>query len=569
MYRATPVKAAIADAHRVVHESKGQWDELVWAVQQSTKLSRPILLGSRDPNGPSCIQISRSGDIKGVIPENNDLDGGPGTSMAVLYSYDRQGIKSLQEDFHWHQMRLRRYLENNLMLGEPAEESVHASVELANRFLEAASSWKELPADVTSLGLKSQNDWPSYCLTAIDRAIHEKDLAATKHWANELAAAAFGLEDLLRWRNFLYKNCLAALDFQARCESLFAASKKEHLSYTPELMTQFPAGVLGLNGKGNYYEVERQAERLFSMPGDRLFALQDHKDLTPNDQWVPPANRELFVQLRSALSPDNRKTWDEAARTPYQHSYLINLLFRARTAELVDDLTAVLKKFDERNPHATVNELMGVMMYRGHSFAGIEWGDRFQPQLTQAAAEITAKENDVRALEDAWKWTYAFYKSPAQYGVTLTLRDALEQKKLDCVRATDMIAAIFRNAGRTHMGHVRWCSETGAHSVAAYLGEVGQPGKNVLLADGLVPPTAPETWPDAYFHGHAWPAGLEHNKPPYAMELYVRGLDSYVWLQGYIVRGPNAGWLTTAAIPYSHHFLEASQTKVFGGPYPE
>ena len=279
--------------------------------------------------------------------------------------------------------------------------------------------------------------------------------------------------------------------------------------------------------------------------------------------------RELFLQLRSVLSADNQKTWDLAARTPYQHSYLVNLLFRARTAELVDDLTTVLKKFDARNPHATVNELMGVMMYRGHSFGGIEWGDRFQPQLTEAAARIPTSDNDLQALEAAWKWTNQFYQSPAQYGVTFTLRDALEQKKLDCVRATDMIAAIFRNAGRTHLGHVRWCSETGGHSVAAYFGELDPPGKKVLLADGLTPPHEPEVWPDCYFHGHAWPAGLENNKPPYAMELYARGLDSYVWVQGYIVRGPNAGWLTTAAIPYSKHFSSGAQKKVFAGPYPE
>ena len=42
-------------------------------------------------------------------------------------------------------------------------------------------------------------------------------------------------------------------------------------------MSQFPAGVLGLNSKGNYYEIERQAERLFSMPADRLFALEENK----------------------------------------------------------------------------------------------------------------------------------------------------------------------------------------------------------------------------------------------------------------------------------------------------
>jgi hypothetical protein len=208
-------------------------------------------------------------------------------------------------------------------------------------------------------------------------------------------------------------------------------------------------------------------------------------------------------------------------------------------------------------------------MYRGHSFAGIEWGDRFQPQLMEAAASIDPTASDVNALEAAWGWTNRFYKSPAEYGVTFTLRDALDQRKLDCVRATDMIAAIFRNAGRTGMGHVRWCSETGGHSVATYMGLLNEGTNRILVADGLTVPHEPETWPNCYFQGHAWPPGLENNKPPYAMELYVRGIDSYVWLQGYIVRGPNAGWLTTTSIPYSKHFVTPSQQKVFEGPYPE
>jgi hypothetical protein len=367
----------------------------------------------------------------------------------------------------------------------------------------------------------------------------------------------------------LYKNHLAALDFQARCETLFAAAEHDRVVYNPQsTLSQFPAGLLGLNGKGNLYEIERQAERLYSMPADRLLAISENSHLGENAEWVPPTARQVFLQLRSVLSPNNQKTWDLAARTPYHHGYLINLLFRARTAELVDDLATVLKKFDARNPDANVNDLMGVMMYRGHSFAGIEWGDRFQPQLVEAAAKISASETDRNALQAAWTWTYDFYRSPAEYGLTFTLRDALETKKLDSVRATDMIAAIFRNAGRTRLGHVRWSAETAGHSLAAYL-DFDTPSKKPLLADGLTPPHPPERWPDCYFHGHAWPAGLEGNKPPYAVELYVRGIDSYVWAQGYIVRGPNAGGLTTAAIPYSRHFVADSTKKVYAGPYPE
>jgi hypothetical protein len=244
------------------------------------------------------------------------------------------------------------------------------------------------------------------------------------------------------------------------------------------------------------------------------------------------------------------------------------MLFRATHADTADDLCTVLKKFDALFPHAKEQELLSVLMYRGHSFAGLEWGDRFQPELLKAADGIKADESNLQAMEDACCWTNKFYRAPAEYGITLTLRDALESKRLDCVRATDMIGAIFRNAGRIGFGNVRWCSETCGHSVAAYSHTDGEKIRFQLF-DGLNPSTEPEFWPECYFHGHAWPPGLEDNAPPYAAELYIRGLDSYIWVQGYIIRGPNAGWLTKASIPYSMRLQQASNTKVFDGPYPQ
>ena len=265
------------------------------------------------------------------MPENRgDLDGGPGTSLAVLFFYDRQAIKSPLEDFKWHQTRLRTYLENNITLGVGAEESARESAEKASMFLDAANSWSELPTDIAPTGLTRQDDWPSYCLAAIDKAVREKDVVATKYWATELAAATFWLEDLLRWRAFCTRIIWPLWIFRRGASALFVAADQEHLEYKPEsTMSQFPAGVLGLNGKGNFYEVERQAERLFSMPADRLLAIEENKHSSPNCAVGAACVREMFLQLRTVLSADNQKTWDLAARTPYQHSYLVNLLFRA------------------------------------------------------------------------------------------------------------------------------------------------------------------------------------------------------------------------------------------------
>src|SRR5262245_31344841 len=53
-------------------------------VGNAMSCSRPVLLGSRDPKGPSCVKISRSGDVVGTMPDTpGDLNGGPGTTFAT------------------------------------------------------------------------------------------------------------------------------------------------------------------------------------------------------------------------------------------------------------------------------------------------------------------------------------------------------------------------------------------------------------------------------------------------------------------------------------------------------
>src|SRR5207244_2122858 len=114
------------------------------------------------------------------------------------------------------------------------------------------------------------------------KAVAGKDLEKARHWAMELRSAIFELEDLHRWLGFLSENQLAALDFQKKCEELFKSSDAQVKPWLPAAsISQFPAGVLCLNGFGNYYEVERQAERLFSMPKDRFDEITLNANFTP------------------------------------------------------------------------------------------------------------------------------------------------------------------------------------------------------------------------------------------------------------------------------------------------
>jgi hypothetical protein len=180
----------------------------------------------------------------------------------------------------------------------------------------------------------------------------------------------------------------------------------------------------------------------------------------------------------------------------------------------------------------------------------------------EAAAAL--RGSDEEAFAAGHNYTHGFYRL-AEYCVTLTLRQAIEKRQIDCVRATDMIGGIFRDSGRAGFAHVRWSAGTAAHSVAAFLTTQNDQPRTLLL-DGMVPSDKPEVWPEAYFRGHAWPAALGDNPPPYAVELYVRGLDNYVWAEGYIIRDAEAGTLLKAAVPYLRHREQKTCQKVFEAP---
>jgi len=548
-------------------EATASVSQLAADLQACLDVSRPILLGSRDPNGPSCVQVFKSGQIGTSLPKSMaDLDGGPGTKLSLLYVGPWPRGKSPEEDFAWHQTRLKTFLEN---LEASNREPGRLAGELAGKalaFSQDVNTWTSWPADFSAPGFSDDDDWPSYCLASLNEAVAAKNLEATKHWAAEFASATFAVDDLHRWLAFLVANHLTALEFQAKCESLFTWAQTRIPKYDPlSSISCFPAGMLGLHGLDNYYEVERQAEMLFHMPKERFDELAINKHLTAGSVWVLPGLRETFLELEKQLSPSNKETWELAARTPYEHSYFTNMLYRADQGAMVAQLGVVLQRFNANYPQASLTDLMGVLMYRGHSFAGLEWPDRFQPQLMDEAADF--RGSDREAFLAACKATHDFYGGFSNYGRSNSLREAIEQKKLDCVRATDMLGAIYRNTGRPRFGHVRWSAGTTAHSVASMSVNDGDRTK-VLLLDALTAMDQPEVWPGAYFNGHVWPPGMETNPPPYAAELYIRGIDNYIWAEGYIIRDVNAGTLMKAAVPYLARRDKTTCEKVFNGPYP-
>ncbi len=54
---------------------------------------------------------------------------------------------------------------------------------------------------------------------------------------------------------------------------------------------------------------------------------------------------------------------------------------------------------------------------------------------------------------------------------------------------------------------------------------------------------------------------------PIRPSFNIRGLDGYIWAEGYIIRGPTAGTFTSVDIPYSAHHHQQFSKKIYDGPY--
>ncbi len=480
------------------------------------------------------------------------------------------------DDYRWSQTDLRAHLEGVRARNREALADAEALYRAAARLAAGLDGWQDVPPafrppEGTGSG------WPGLCLASLREAADEGHAARCRLWAAELAATLFALADLHRWVDFLAANHLEALDYQRRCEAMFASVERTgELADPLSRWGDLPAGRQVRCTLENFLEVERQARGLVEVrPEDvgltlmgRVAPVAVPPADVPAARWVPPHLRGPFIELRSRLSPANRRVWDQAAHTPFERSYLVNMLESAGLSRALDPMGTVLERFSARTPQATVPELMDVIFYRGGDLNGgaYDRADRYDPRLMAAAGRLD--DDPARALLAAGRFTQGVFGGWHNYEKVDTLRECLDRRKLVCTRATDMIGSLYRNAGHTGFVSVRWCGGKRAHSVAAAR-VVGDGRPAVVLVDGLQTRSPVlGVWPDAYLHGALWPEGIVGETPDvYTTELYVRGLDNYLWAEGYVIRGPHAGTLARTAVPYLPDRQRRGVTRVFdAGP---
>lgn len=538
--------------------------ELAAGVEQLTTAGRALLLGRRDPAQGSCV---RPGQAAGpLVLELADPNGGPGTRMAHLFK--NTVPRSAWEAYAWFQNDLRRIVtgmrRRNAPLAARSRRLAQYAKEMS-RLLRSSRSW---PDGLAPVRVARSSHWPGRCVLRLNEAVAARDLSAARRWADELAAATFALADLHRWLELLLSNHVASLDFQAKCGDVFARADPPRGRSGAFADHYFPASYMELTRVYSYLEVERQAETLHHPPPVPARPADASAPDVPAAVWMPPHLRSSFLLIRSRLSPKTQKLWDRAASAEYERSYLANMLFRASTAKVLDEMSVVLRRFERSNADPTLAELMDVLFYRGGVWAsGTVWADRYDRRLMQTASRFVGPRHG--ALRGAHGAMRRFFGGWHNYrGGVKTLGRSLDLHKMDCLRGVDMIAALYRNAGGSGIHLIRLSCGVYGHSLGA-----ADVGASPRCAPAIVDPFADgggQPWPEAFFHGYRWPAGMPGEPAAvFSAELTVRGLDGYLFAEGYVIRGANAGTLMRAALPYLPGHQTADVGKVYDGPYPE
>jgi len=528
--------------------------EHVQNIGKLLAVSRPVLLGKRKSDGRSCIRVVKAGMVNKPTRETVGRiaipDGGIGTRYVALFM-NRNAAGPLA-DFNWHQETLTPWLIQSVKRNAALNKLMPVASSRADALAIGILGWQEVPANLAVPAFESGGTWPEHCLAQLCTALKVRDQRSATHWALEFAGALRALTDLHRWADFLWRNQLFALSFQKANGELFTVMDKPYAGKYKDNMHigRFPAGEWTLYGGDNYLEIERQAERLFAVP-------EEWRDAAPTDAHaypLPPDVRKLFLELAPSLGVVNRAAWLRLPQRPYDRSYLACQLWRAQAGGGAAALPTVLKRLDATCEKATAEQMLDVLPYRaGAWFCGIEWPDRYDPRLLKAAADITG---DSRArLEAAWKFTHTIYGGKKNYkGLVLTLR-AADTQKMDCIRATDMIGALYRNSGQPGLRMVRMCrtSKGGAgHTVPAAVVQKDAES-SIAIMDALAAGGGRKTWPKSYFR----------SKGVWSVELCARGLDSYIFLEGYIIQGSSAGTLVKAPCPWMSGYEKPAMEKVF------
>ncbi len=490
------------------------------ACQQALRDGRMVLIGKRNPDKTSVLSCHKWKDItqlQDLAFTAVDKEGfGVRLGKMVIGNSTRSG--SPIADFNWHEGELRTAIET--------ARSANA-LALAAALAAAAKAAELVAAKPASLPEGTMDGWPGACWQRWHSALAAGDATAAARWAIEFSSAMALDADIHRWQDGLLANHLATLDFMRLNEEHFKSANGA--GYNPDShIGRFPGGHLTLYWHQNYLEVERLCERLVADPAVELAAGDTGASGAALE--LPPRVRATFLAIRGKLKPANQTLLDKAVGSPWHRAWLTSALDRAQIAGYAPALIEVMARFEAKNPKAALSQLLDVMHSRGDSFAGIEWADRFRPQLMDPVAKVGG--GVPQAFKAAHEFCQANFKT--YKGFIFTMGEALSSGRMDCIRATDVISAAYRNAGYGGFFSIRMSRCKNGHTIA---GAEVAPGK-VITADGLL----------KGFSGTPWQQSADAQSV--SVELFARGLTHYIFVSGLVLSGANAKKTVTPGVPW-------------------
>ncbi|MCB9918836.1 MAG: hypothetical protein H6832_10585 [Planctomycetes bacterium] len=469
--------------------------------------------------------------------------GGCATSLRLTSRRGRSPI----EDFEISQNETRAFLVGRLGRSErelTSLEDVARLVRQLSVFLASSIEGEGESDPMICHELPDGDDDVSECLRALIDDLAAKRMADARQRVESLGIHVERLADLVRWLAFLDRNLLEALEFAARCREQFVAADTYYRRQgydTGSDYGRFPSGSALVHGEANYYEIERQAEGIFRVlePSARANEGVSLDGDPPALRHVLPTLWGAFRELRIGVPAVVLVALDDAASAPYARTRLTSVLFRGQSAGVLPPMRDALLALARRRVRVGVREVFDVLTLRAGGYScGFEWGDRFDPRILAFAKGVNGDADSM--FMAAYRLAHANYDSSRYVGGTHTLRSALGSKAFDCIRATDLLEAIYRQAGGTGSVEVRECRGGPSHTVAGHI-VLRAGGWTVAVADALRPRHEGST---------SWPDGYATSETAYAVEIYEPGLDTAIWSAGYVVCGPASGTRIDAALPF-------------------
>ena len=356
------------------------------------------------------------------------------------------------------QTQALKYNKINKPLLSSAKKSLKASELVLKALKQNAEKTSGIIKSFKPLAVKD-NEF-CYSLNNLFKSATAGDKKATEKWAIETYGACFRLHDTLLWIDII-------TEWEADLVTVFKGFKP-CFKFTNDYLAKNDRGLSWKNfmfgrcpGANTIMTlINHDALMTEYLLTDFFVISKLEKEIlekeTPNQQIAPViiSCRDVFGKIEKSLPKKTQLVFSKIPCIPFESSALNSNLWRYKEEKQVDNLINSLKRYSSNYKVSTINGLMEVLsIAQGAWNSSASAEDRYRPEIIDAAKVVkgTPEEAILTAHQQGRKYYVNGYR-----GSILNLHDAIKAKQYDCIRGSQLIAAIFANSGYCGVNPVRW-----------------------------------------------------------------------------------------------------------------